>query len=67
MSFYILTDTGKTVGPYGNMVIARREARGKIAGNTRIKEVEIRYIFSRTSGDSHPSIRVASTRNAPNE
>ena len=52
MSFYILTDTGKTFGPYGNIVIARREARGKIAGDIRIKQVEIR--FSRTSGGFAP-------------
>jgi len=50
MSFHILTNTGKTFGPYGSILLARREARGKILGDKRISQVKIRHVFSRAGG-----------------
>jgi hypothetical protein len=48
MTFKIFTDTGKVTGPYGNLPLAQKWAKAAIAGDKRVKVVEIRPVAAGT-------------------
>ena len=46
MTFNLYTDDGRVFGPYGSLPLAQKQARAKLAENTRRKIVEIRPVFA---------------------